>query len=58
MEDTQKIHPQLLSDVIIKENGVNRVVAKNLPRWDAREISLSLNALGFFSAYTSWSNIC
>ena len=45
MEDTKNLHWQLLSDVLIRENGKDRVVAKNLPRWDAREISESLNAL-------------
>jgi hypothetical protein len=58
MEDTKNLHWQLLSDVIIRENGKDRIVAKNLPRWDAREISESLNALGFSSCYTSWSDIC
>lgn len=58
MEDTKNLHWQFLSDVLIRENGKDRVVAKNLPRRDAREISESLNALGFHSAYTSWSDIC
>jgi hypothetical protein len=54
----EKLHWQLLSNVYIRENGVERLVAKDLARWDAREICMGLNALGFCSYYTSWSSIC
>ena len=43
--------------VLIRMNGVDVVVAENLSWLDARDISTSLNALGFWSGYTSWSNI-
>ncbi len=34
-----------------------KVVAENLDWLDAKDIATSLNALGFNSCYTSWSNI-
>ena len=44
-------------EVILRLSGVDVVVAKNLSWIDARDISTSLNALGFWSGYTSNCNI-
>lgn len=44
-------------EVLLRIDGVDKVVASGLSWLDARDISTSLNALGFWSGYTSNCNI-